>query len=132
MAGLYYAGTTWTGLVVKNTYVESQKFNDRTAALRQQKALGWDATFIYREGFVVVDVVQPLAETGSKASSVMLKLGRPVQEGEDRVLQLHQTGIGQYSADVQLQPGLWEAHVLVRDSSEIELLAQGFRFVVKE
>ncbi|ESZ68246.1 hypothetical protein X726_32300 [Mesorhizobium sp. L103C105A0] len=35
------ANTSWTGLVVENTYVASQQFNKKAEEGRAQAALGW-------------------------------------------------------------------------------------------
>ncbi|WP_421718486.1 FixH family protein [Algiphilus sp.] len=35
------ATNSWTGLVVKNSYVASQHFNEVTAEKRRQLAMGW-------------------------------------------------------------------------------------------
>ncbi|TIV43240.1 MAG: cytochrome oxidase, partial [Mesorhizobium sp.] len=35
------ASTSWTGLVVENTYVASQQFNKKAEEGRAQAALGW-------------------------------------------------------------------------------------------
>ncbi|TIY08576.1 MAG: cytochrome oxidase, partial [Mesorhizobium sp.] len=36
-----FASTSWTGLVVENTYVASQQFNQKAEEGRAQAALGW-------------------------------------------------------------------------------------------
>ena len=38
-----FAGTSWSGLIVKNTYVASQTFNDDVAEVEQMKARGWQS-----------------------------------------------------------------------------------------
>ncbi|MEO0913737.1 MAG: FixH family protein, partial [Pseudomonadota bacterium] len=37
----YFASQSWTGLVVKNSYVASQHFNEDQARLKAQKLLYW-------------------------------------------------------------------------------------------
>jgi len=44
------AGTSWTGFVVRNSYVASQEFNGRVAAARAQAELGWTATLLVEHG----------------------------------------------------------------------------------
>ncbi len=39
----WYANTSWSGLVVKNSYVASQEFNGKLEEARRQEALGWKA-----------------------------------------------------------------------------------------
>jgi 1,2-dihydroxy-3-keto-5-methylthiopentene dioxygenase len=38
----YLATSTWSGLVVKNTYVASQQFNGKTAAIRKARGYNYD------------------------------------------------------------------------------------------
>jgi nitrogen fixation protein FixH len=126
----YQAGATWTGLVVKNTYVESQNFDRRRVALKAQMAAGWQTKFRYQDGLIVVDVSNSKARLPG-GLSVVAMIGRPVQEGEDHVLHLDQIGIGQYAQSAALGTGLWEAFVTVRDSQGAELSSQEFRFHVE-
>ncbi len=37
-----FSGTTWTGLVVENTYVESNAFKQKQQAWRSEIAAGWE------------------------------------------------------------------------------------------
>jgi nitrogen fixation protein FixH len=79
----YYANSSWTGLVVKNSYVESQRFNEVTAEKRRQEALGWSAATGYDgEAFSV-----ELTDAGGNAirdAIVTAKIGHPVHENADR------------------------------------------------
>ena len=40
LAMAYYANSTWSGLVVKNTYVASQEFNGKVADVRRKRLWG--------------------------------------------------------------------------------------------
>lgn len=44
------ANTSWTGLVVKNSYVASQKFNKKAEQGRAQAALGWTGDLDFADG----------------------------------------------------------------------------------
>ncbi len=44
------AGRSWTGLVVKNSYVASQKFNADLRAAREQRQRGWQSSLTYTDG----------------------------------------------------------------------------------
>ncbi|TIV56739.1 MAG: cytochrome oxidase, partial [Mesorhizobium sp.] len=43
---------SWTGLVVENTYVASQQFNEEAKKGRAQAALGWTGTLTVASGEV--------------------------------------------------------------------------------
>src|SRR5690606_4480933 len=45
-----FAMNSWSGLVVKNSYVASQEFNDRAEAGRARAALGWQAELAFSNG----------------------------------------------------------------------------------
>lgn len=107
----YSANSTWTGLVVKNTYVESQKFNQRTETFKKQAAMGWQYDVTYADGQFSVSLLDSFSAP-IKNAIVVADIGRPVQEGEDQILQLAETN-GQYSVDAELAPGLWRARIKV-------------------
>lgn len=107
----YNAGTTWTGLVVKNTYVESQKFNERTEVFKKQAAFGWQYDIGYHKNEFSVSLRDSFSAP-IKNAIVVAEIGRPVQEGEDRTLQLVEID-GRYVVDAELAPGLWRARIKV-------------------
>src|SRR6185437_10845881 len=47
-----FANTSWTGLVVQNTYVASQEFNRKAAEGRAQAARGWKTRLELQPGLV--------------------------------------------------------------------------------
>ncbi|MEM8539318.1 MAG: FixH family protein [Pseudomonadota bacterium] len=107
----YSAGSTWTGLVVKNTYVESQKFNERTEAFKKQAAMGWQYDVAYDDEELSVSLLDSFSDP-IKNAIVVTEIGRPVQEGEDQILQMTEAG-NRYSATAELGPGLWRARIKV-------------------
>lgn len=107
----YNAGSTWTGLVVKNTYVESQKFNDRTETFKKQAAMGWQYNLTYVDGQLSVSLLDSFSAPINNAI-VVADIGRPVQENEDQTLQMVESN-GQYLVDADLAPGLWRARIKV-------------------
>ena len=46
----FFASTSWTGLVVANSYVASQNFNRDAEIARQQRALGWQVNLTFNRG----------------------------------------------------------------------------------
>jgi nitrogen fixation protein FixH len=64
---VYSANKSWTGLVVKNSYVASQNFNELTARLEASKAFGLHGKAKYEAGKVVISVTdaagKPIALT---------------------------------------------------------------------
>jgi nitrogen fixation protein FixH len=71
---VYLANSSWTGLVVKNSYVASQNFNELTARLEASKAYGIVAHASYGNGKVAIT----LKNAAGKAVSLtnpMLEMG---------------------------------------------------------
>ncbi len=125
----YFATSTWTGLVVKNSYVASQNFNTETAALKAQQAMGWDAASEYRDGtFGITLTGRDQAPLGG--AIVTAKVGRPAYESDDRTVQLLETAPGQYEAPTDLGPGIWTAALTVTGQAG-ELWTRILRFEVK-
>ena len=115
----YFAETTWTGLVVENSYVASQEYNGFIAAERRQEKLGWDAKFSHDAVGLVFKVADGdgAPVTGLK---VIVTMGRPTHEGEDRVVALSETRPGFYAADLALPAGLWAAKLIATGNNGIE------------
>jgi nitrogen fixation protein FixH len=101
-----FAWTSWTGLVVKNSYVASQEFNDRAKDGREQAALGWQGELAYEKGELRYRLVRGngavVAATGVEAA-----LGRPAHEAEDTTVALSPTGDGSFGGDIALADGQW-------------------------
>ncbi len=98
----YFARSSWTGLVVKNSYVASQSFNRDAEIARQQQALGWQMTLsVKRESvqFIVLDRDNQ-AMTGLRIRAV---LQRPTDEAGRPASQ----AAGARSRHVQNRRGHW-------------------------
>lgn len=110
-----FAGSTWTGLVVKNSYVASQQFNAETERMKREAELGWSVHAAYRNEDFSLDLKDGSGRVIQDAL-VSARIGRPVSEHEDRTIGLNQMRDGLYHGDTDLGPGLWEAQVSVEDA----------------
>ncbi|MEF2072519.1 FixH family protein [Consotaella aegiceratis] len=103
----FAATGTWSGLVVENSYVASQHFNEKLAAVKRQKELGWTAKFDVHEHRVSVDLRD---ETGNPpAETARIVMTRPTTDTDDHILTAALDGDGRLTADADLGPGLWDA-----------------------
>lgn len=121
------ANRSWTGLVVKNSYVASQNFNKELDAARRLAALGWTSQ-------LELDAGHAMARLGDRNGpltglSVTLKLARPTNENEDRVVILDEAAAGDYRAPIALDPGVWSA-LLTATADNGETIRQYRRIVV--
>jgi nitrogen fixation protein FixH len=104
------ASTSWTGLVVTNSYVASQAFEEKRIAHENQLAAGWEASFTYSPGvakLVIVDGAGKPVDLGP----VTLKVNRPVGGHDDQAISLERAPNGGYAATLQLAGGVWDASV---------------------
>ncbi|SKA32557.1 FixH family protein [Consotaella salsifontis] len=105
----FIATGTWSGLVVENSYVESQLFNEKLAAARRQQALGWTAKFDVHERRVTVDLRDP--QGNPPADKARIVMTRPTTDTDDHVLNAALDTDGRLTAETNLGPGLWDATV---------------------
>ena len=105
--------TSWTGLVVKNSYVASQEFNEKLAASNAQAALHLNVDLTYQDG----EVIFSLADKDMNPvvlEDVSIALTRPIGITQDRTLTLAPKGTS-YVAAEDLPAGVWNVviHALV-------------------
>ena len=105
-----FASTSWTGLVVANSYVASQSFNRDAAIARQQQALGWQMDLTVNRSLAKIAILDRdnLPLTGLNIRAV---LQRPTDEAGDQVLKLRESGAGIYMADATIGSGIWVADI---------------------
>ncbi|AWC21491.1 putative integral membrane protein linked to a cation pump [Aminobacter sp. MSH1] len=101
-----FANTSWTGLVVQNTYVASQQFNERVAASRAQAALGWKGTLTIVDGEIRYNLVDA-SGTPVRAENVTTSFRRPAYEAEDWKVTLARKADGTFSAKAAVRDGIW-------------------------
>lgn len=105
-----FATKSWTGLVVKNSYVASQAFNRELEQAKLQAARGWTGDISYREGAVVLSLTDKAGQPVVLDTSIV-QIGRPAFEQSDhRAVMVHQ-GNGIYHARETLAPGIWQVSV---------------------
>ena len=100
--------TSWTGLVVENSYVASQEFEEKRIAHEKQLAAGWQSSFTYEAGVAQL-IVRDGAGNPVDLGPVSLLINRPVGGHDDSNLSPPRAADGTYSAPVTLGDGVWEA-----------------------
>ena len=112
-----FASSSWSGLVVANSYVASQRFNQDAEIARQQQALGWRMNLTFNRGLAQISFLdhdsQPL--TGLNIQAI---LQRPTDEAGDQELQLQDKGAGIYLAQVPVSRGVWIADITAENSDK--------------
>jgi nitrogen fixation protein FixH len=122
---IWYALSTWSGLVSDSAFAEGLGFDRVLAASRAEAALGWKGTIAYEpSGRIVFHLVdasgQPLSRMG--VSMVML---RPTREGFDRTAALLETAPGRYEAGIHAPlSGVWDVRVVVASGGQTRFHAE--------
>ncbi|MER8822966.1 FixH family protein [Mesorhizobium sp. M0119] len=104
------ASTSWTGLVVENTYVASQQFNKKAEEGRAQTALGWTSKLTIAWG----EVRYSLSDAAGKPiplHSVKVLFRHPAYEAEDKSLTLASTTGQEFATQHTPRDGVWIVEV---------------------
>ena len=115
----YLATSTWSGLVVKNTYIASQEFNGKAAAIRGMLATGIKGKLEVKDGKIVYTLTLP-GDEPVLADKVTAHFKRPVGEHQDFAVELQPVAAGLYAASRPVQPGHWIVEMIaVKDGETI-------------
>lgn len=108
-----YASSTFGGIVVENSYVASQEFNDWLDAAKAQEGLGWDAVTTWRpDGRLAVAV------RGPGDGAVLAGVARhPLGRLPDVRLQFTGTGDGRFLSRQAVPDGRWTLRLEVVDGN---------------
>ena len=110
---------SWTGLVVENSYVASQKYNDKLAVAHARDALGWKGGMDYRNGELVFTLIDgngaPVALDG-----VSVEVSRPIGVEGDRIVDLALAEDGSHRLAIDLDEGVWNAAIVAHVSGEAD------------
>ena len=123
------ATKSWTGLVVPNSYVASQHYNEELAKARLQSELGWTSRLSYSGDALRLSIRNTEGENVG-GISVAATLSVPAHEHRDHDVLFMQGDDGSYSTAAQLEPGQWRANVNAV-GADGQTYRQVFRFVVK-
>lgn len=103
------ANTSWTGFVVRNSYIASQEFNDKVSAAREQRALGWRDELVLAGGEARLTLAdkdgRPLA-----MDSARLIFRSPATDTEDFTVELAAHGMAM-TAFTSLRDGQWVVEI---------------------
>jgi|JI10StandDraft_1071094.scaffolds.fasta_scaffold24869_8 nitrogen fixation protein FixH len=110
MTMVYFASHSWTGLVVKNSYVASQEFNATTEKMLANAAVDAHPVLSFEGGVLRLALKTKTGEAVA-ASNVKLSLGRPSNESQDTSFDLVTVGAGLFESTQSFGPGQWEGMI---------------------
>lgn len=100
------ASSSWTGLVVKNSYVASQQYNGELARASEQKARGWHSNVSFAAGTLAFTLYDKEGNILTLENATA-EIGRPVFEQEDKTLQFMPVSTGGNKIMLHLAEGIW-------------------------
>lgn len=109
---------TFPGLVVENSYVSSQNYNELLAAARAQDAAGWRDQLSTEDG-VLAFALATAGGSPAESLNVSAYVGRPSTTREDRALAFAAAAGGGYVAAEPLPGGLWDVDLEARRGEEV-------------
>ena len=111
------AKKSWTGLVVKNTYVASQEYNTKLATSRLQHSLGWNSSIKYENDNLIFSL-RDKNNVSIDAKQVNLQVNRVVGVDGELQLILSKNEDGNYSAPAKLASGIWNVFINAKLADE--------------
>ncbi len=100
------ANTTWSGLVVENSYVASQQFNRKAAEGRAQAALGWAGLLTIEDGKIAYRLNDQEGRP-VPLDTVTVTFRHPAYDAKDLVVALEAEGAGRFTAGRVPTDGIW-------------------------
>ena len=126
----YYASSSWSGLLAKNTYVASQEFNIKAREARAWAARGFKGEFTVRGGRLEYSLLGPKEEIEG-LKDVTAAFHRPVGDSQDFTLKLAKTGEGLFAAGHTLRAGQWIVDIAAIDNGKV-VFHQAERIYIRE
>ncbi len=105
------ARSSWTGLVVKNTYVASREFNDLLQRAKAQAALHWREDVTITGDSVRVALADADGRT-IRIDGATAVFRKPISDAKDVTVALKPEADGSAAAPMQLHDGLWNVEIL--------------------
>lgn len=102
----YYAGSSWSGMLSKNTYVASQDFNLKAAEAREWARQGLRGQVVLEGAYIHYRLDGPDVVL-TRVKTVLATFRRPVGDKQDFAVTLTRRADGSYSALHMLKAGPW-------------------------
>jgi len=108
---VYYANTSWTGLLPGNGYEASIKYDAEAKKARAMLAKGWKAILGDTSGhklYITLTTKDGKPVTGLKTEAT---IGHPAGDRDDHALKMRETAPGHYQTEAPVKPGSWRVDV---------------------
>lgn len=119
-----FAVSTFSGTLVDNSYVASQKYNEWLEEARKQQAHGWTASRVTRVQDKVAMTVLRANDTALKDAEITAIAEHPVGRTDPITLHFVQNGAGVYVSRDVLPEGRWKLRIAITHRGNKMALAQ--------
>ena len=102
----WYANSSWSGLISKNTYVASQDFNIEAAKAHAWAEEGFKGEFLVKGKMLDYRLQGPAAKIAGLVE-ISVIFHRPVGDKQDFTIKLKKTGEGVFTSEHNLAAGQW-------------------------
>lgn len=106
----FLATGSWTGLVVKNSYVASQQFNKELQQAETQRQSGLSSDLSYANGELNF-ILKDRNDQSVHAENLVVVIGRPAFEQADQALSFDRVSATSNSLKLDLAPGVWAVQI---------------------
>jgi nitrogen fixation protein FixH len=124
----WYAMSSWSGLVVDDTYVASQQFNKKADAMRAMAASGISGETTIHDG-VIAYTLRNRDGSPAIAEEVTVHFKRPVGAHEDFEARLSKSGEGRFELAHGVLPGDWIVEITSK-RGESTIMHEAYRIYV--
>lgn len=114
----WFASSSWSGLVVENTYVASQEFNAKAAAMKAMAASGIIGKLSLAGGRIHYDI-RNRDGSPTLVDEVAANFKRPVGDHEDFHVAFTKIGEGQFEFQHRVASGDWIVEVVSRKEGRV-------------
>ncbi len=125
----YFASHSWSGLIVHNTYVASQHFDEDVEATKALHERGWVSDLDVGGGNVVY-TLDDASGAPIEADEVVVLFQRPASELQDREIHLMPRSRGVFESQDAIATGQWLARISVKDGDAV-LFRETRRLIVR-
>lgn len=114
----WYASSSWSGLVVENTYVASQEFNGKAASMKALAASGVAGMLSIR-GNEIDYAIRNKDGSAADVDDVTLSFRRPVGDHEDFQVALSKVASGFFQVRHEVRRGDWIVEIVSRKAGTV-------------
>ena len=111
----WYANSSWSGLISKNTYVASQDFNIKAHEARAWAEEGFGGVFAVKGNVLEYTLKGPTAKI-DHLRQVTAMFHRPVGDKQDFTIRLDRQGDGVFTTAHDLAAGQWIVDIAAIDN----------------